>query len=116
MHEISLVQGLFHQLQELAEENKATKITSVTMDIGPLSGVVVDSFQFGFEVLSSDTPLVKGAELIITVPPVKYSCTECSHIEEVTSGPKPTECRRCGELLLIPQGGDDLILRQVEME
>jgi hydrogenase nickel incorporation protein HypA/HybF len=115
MHEISLVQGLFKQLKELAEENKATKILSVTMEIGPYCGVVVDSFQFGFDIISADDPLVRGAKLIIQIPPVSYSCTNCNHVE-VTTGSKPEECPRCGELLLIPNGGNDLMLRQVEME
>ncbi len=115
MHEISLVQGLFEQLKELAIENKATKILSVTMEIGPQCGVVVDSFQFGFDIISADDPLLRGAKLIIQIPPVSYSCTNCHHVE-VTVSRKPDECPVCGELLLIPNGGNDLVLRQVEME
>ncbi len=115
MHEISLVQGLFEQLKELAAANNATKIISVTMEIGPLCGVVVDSFQFGFDILSADDELVRGAKMIIQVPPVSYRCTNCSHVE-VTAGRKPDECPACGELLLIPDGGNDLLLLQVEME
>lgn len=115
MHEISLVQGLFEQLKALAAENEAEKIISVTMEIGPHCGVVVDSFQFGFDILSAEDELVRGAKLIVQVPPVSYSCTNCSHVE-VTIGIKPDECPTCGELLLIPEGGNDLVLRQVEME
>jgi hydrogenase nickel incorporation protein HypA/HybF len=115
MHEISLVEGLFAQLKDLAAENKATKIISVTMEIGPHCGVVVDSFEFGFDILSADDELMRGAKLIVQVPPVNYSCTNCNHVE-VTVGRKPEECPACGELLLIPDGGNDLMLRQVEME
>ncbi len=115
MHEISLVQGLFAQLHELATANNATKINKVTMEIGPLSGVVVDSFQFGFDILSSDDKLLTKAELIINIPEVEYRCTNCDHVQ-VTSGVRPSECPKCDELLLIPTGGDDLILSQVEME
>jgi len=115
MHEISLVQGLFNQLHDLVHENGATKVTRVTMEIGPLSGVVVDSFQFGFDILSAEDALLKGARLELVVPPVIYRCTSCPHI--ITGSTiKPDECPECGELLLIPDGGDDLILRQVEME
>lgn len=115
MHEISLVEGLFKQLGELAAENKATKVITVTMEIGPHCGVVVDSFQFGFDILSADDELMRGAKLIVEVPPVNYSCTNCNHVE-VTAGRKPEECPSCGDLLLIPDGGNDLMLRQVEME
>lgn len=115
MHEISLVQGLFQQLNELATANKASKIISVTMEIGPLCGVVVDSFQFGFEILSADDDLLRGAKLIIKVPEVSYRCTNCSHTE-TTTGNKPDACPKCDELLLIPDGGNDLVLLQVELE
>ncbi len=115
MHEISLVQNLFHQLNELASENGATKILTVTMEIGPLSGVVLDSFQFGFDILSGDDDLVRGAKLVVQVPQVSYLCTSCSHVEQ-TDSRKPDGCTVCGELLLVPDGGDDLLLLQVEME
>jgi hydrogenase nickel insertion protein HypA len=115
MHEISLVQGLLQQLEELAAENQAGKIISLTMEIGPLSGVVVDSFRFGFEILSAESELVKGARLIIDTPPARYLCTRCGHVVETAEG-RPDGCPTCGDLLLIPEGGDDLILRQVEME
>lgn len=114
MHEISLVQGLFAQLQGLAMENGASRIKSVTMEIGPLSGVVVDSFQFGFDILSADDDLIRGANLIIKVPEVNYSCTGCGHIVRTTT--KPDQCVECGDFLFIPDGGDDLLLRQVELE
>ncbi len=115
MHEMSLVQGLFQQLGDLAAENKMNKVLKVTMEIGPLSGVVVDSFTFGFEALASHDPLVKDAELIIEVPPVTYTCTSCNHQME-TSGDRPDKCEKCDEVFLIPSGGNDLILKQVEME
>ena len=115
MHEISLVEGLIQQLKSLAAENKATKITSVTMEIGPLCGVVLDSFQFGFDVLSADDEMLRGSTLIVRIPEVQYRCSDCGHIE-IVAGPKPDGCPKCGDLLLIPTGGEDLMLLQVEME
>lgn len=115
MHEISLVQGLVQQLKELAAENEATKIIRVTMEIGPLCGVVVDSFRFGFDIISAEEDFMRGAELIINVPEVRYSCTGCGHVV-ATCGPRPDGCPKCQELTLFPEGGADLILLQVEME
>lgn len=115
MHEISLVQGLLQQLEELAADHQAGKILSVTMEIGPLSGIVVDSFRFGFDILSAESKLVKGAKLITLTPPARYACTRCSQVVETADG-RPDSCPACGELLLLPEGGDDLILLQVEME
>ncbi len=115
MHEISLVQGLLAQLRGLAAANQASKILKVTMEIGPLAGVVVDSFRFGFDILAAEDDLVRGTLLIIEVPPVRYTCTGCGKVL-VTAGERPEGCPSCDELLLFPEGGDDIILRQVEME
>ena len=112
---MSLVQGLFQQLTELAAENKMNKVVKVTMEIGPQCGVVVDSFQFGFDVLSSQDELFAGAELVVEVPPVTYTCSACGHTE-VTAGDRPDLCVKCQDPFLLASGGDDLILKQVEME
>ena len=115
MHEISLVQNLIRQLKELAAANRASRIISVTMEIGPLAGVVVDSFRFGFDILSADDDLIRGAVLIVQTPEVSYRCTGCGTVM-VTASARPEQCRQCGDTLLVADGGDDLILRQIEME
>jgi hydrogenase nickel incorporation protein HypA/HybF len=114
MHEVSLVQAMLQQLSDLAAQNNASRVLKITLEIGPLSGVVVDSFRFGFEVLSGNDDLVRDAELIVITPPVDYRCTQCGHTERTVT--KPEYCPQCKEVFLIPQGGDGLILQQVEME
>jgi hydrogenase nickel incorporation protein HypA/HybF len=114
MHEISLVQALLQQLSDLASQNNASKVLKISMEIGVHSGVVVDSFRFGFDILSGNDDLVRGAELEIVTPPATYRCIQCGHME-ITST-KPDCCPQCREVFFIPEGGDDLILRQVEME
>lgn len=115
MHEISLVQGLLDQLHSIARENNTSRVLKVTMLIGPLSGVVVESFQFGFDILSKQDDLVRDAELVMIIPEVSYRCSNCGH-EEVTSGARPEQCAACSDRILIAETGDDLILQQVEME
>lgn len=115
MHEMSLVQGLLNQLHTIALENNASRVLRLTMSVGPLSGVVVDSFTFGFDVLSREDELVRDATLEIIIPKVVYRCNSCGN-EVETSGPRPEECSKCKDPILIAEGGDDLILQQVEME
>ncbi|MDR3630397.1 MAG: hydrogenase maturation nickel metallochaperone HypA [Desulfocapsaceae bacterium] len=114
MHEISLVQAMLQQLSDLAAANRATKVIKITMKIGQQSGVVADSFRFGFEVLSANDDLVRGAELAIISSPATFRCTQCDHT--VTAMDRPDCCPKCQETFLIPEGGDELILQQVEME
>jgi len=115
MHEMSLVQGLLQQLHSIARENEVSRVIRLTMSIGPLSGVVIDSFRFGFDILSKEDDLVRDAKLEIDIPPVTYRCSNCKH-ESETTGERPEKCTVCEDAILIPDGGDDLILQQVEME
>ncbi|MBE0585063.1 MAG: hydrogenase maturation nickel metallochaperone HypA [Desulfofustis sp.] len=115
MHEISLVQNLLQQLQDIARDNNASRVLRVTMLIGPLSGVVVDSFTFGFDILARENDLFRDATLNIIVPPVIFRCSNCGH-QKQTDGERPECCPACGDRIILAQGGDDLILQQVEME
>ncbi len=115
MHELSLVQSLMEQLQDLATENKATKIITVTMEIGPLAGVVIDSFEFAFEALAKDNPLTTKAKLVISKPAISYSCLDCQHVVD-NCQERPSLCPACQAPHLYPDGGDQLILSRIEME
>jgi hydrogenase nickel incorporation protein HypA/HybF len=115
MHEMSLVQGLLQQLHDIAGQHNTSRVLRVTMVIGPLSGVVVDSFKFGFAILSKEDALVKDAVLEIVTPEVGYRCSNCRNLQK-TSGERPHHCAACGDTLLIAEEGNDLILQQVEME
>ena len=115
MHEISLVQNLLQQLHTLALENKKERVTKVKMEVGVLSGVVIDSFKFGFDVLTAEDPITKDAELELIVPPVVYSCTGCEYsISTIDSS--PSRCPECNEQIFTHKGSEDLILQQVELE
>lgn len=115
MHEISLVQGLLAELALLAEKHESKSISKVRVEVGPLSGIVVDSFQFGFDVLSKEDDLTRHADLEIITPPQQYRCVQCGDVF-TPEGEKADSCVQCGHGQLVPQGGDGLILLQVEME
>lgn len=101
------------QLLQLAEQHKATRIIKVKVTIGRLSGIVADSFSFGFETLSGENSLTKNAVLEITETEPAKRCLDCGLINEKSV----TEtCSQCHSLKLIAEGGDDLLLTQVEME
>lgn len=115
MHEFSLAQGLFTQLRQLAATNQAKKIITVRVEIGKLSGIVVDSFSFGFEVLAQESDLTKNAVLEITEIDPQHRCLDCGTISPHTD-PATSLCPQCSSSRLVYHGGDELILTQIEME
>ncbi|MGE4560080.1 MAG: hydrogenase maturation nickel metallochaperone HypA [Desulfobulbus sp.] len=128
MHELSLAQSLLDQLLGLAREHRAERITRVSVTIGPFSGIVRDSFEFGFNILKDSLPLTKDAVLEVETPDPVYTCLDCSKIsvipfaqpgespEMILAGPYPKKCPWCCSNRLSPKGGSELILNQVEME
>jgi hydrogenase nickel incorporation protein HypA/HybF len=114
MHEFSLAQGLVNQLLTLAGHHNARKICTVRVEIGSLAGIVADSFAFGFEVLSRENTLLENTVLEINETCPRYRCLDCEAIMPFTVPSIP--CPHCGSQRLAREGGDDLILSQVEME
>ena len=69
MHELSLAQGLLDQLLALAELHDAEKVLIVRVQIGDRAGIVVDSFQFGFDAVKTEYRITKNANLEIQEVP-----------------------------------------------
>jgi len=112
VHEFSLAQGLMNQLYQLADEHGAASIVAVRVSIGRLSGIVADSFSFGFETLAGANSLTRKAVLEITETEPLHRCLDCGLITDFST----RICSRCRSTRLAAEGGDDLVLTQVEME
>lgn len=115
MHEMSLAQNLIVQLHTLAEEHGMAKVLHIKVEIGLFSGVVVDSFEFGFSILAAESKLTKKTILEISQPLSSFVCLDCETMHENLTK-KPSFCPTCKGSALSPKGGNDLILLQVEME
>ncbi|MBM9514294.1 hydrogenase maturation nickel metallochaperone HypA [Desulfogranum marinum] len=128
MHELSLAQNLLDQLLQLSKQHDAKIVTKATVIIGPFSGIVVESFAFGFNAIKQDHPPTATADLILETPAPEYICLDCNTINTGDAGttnehPKAVYetindklCSACGSSRLSPSGGTELILKQLEME
>ncbi len=129
MHEFSLVQGLLKRAEEIASKKDARRVLKITMEIGPFSGVVIDSFVFAFDVLKKDLEVFCDCELEIRQPRPSFYCPRCkkevdiSGIDEndgdVFDGLSPfiaRTCPLCKEAILSPRGSDEILILQMEME
>jgi hydrogenase nickel incorporation protein HypA/HybF len=76
VHEISIIQSLIELVEEQLEPGD-TCVTSVTVGLGPLSGVVPMAFQFAFEVATFGTVLQR-ARLEIQTNALVVWCDACA--------------------------------------
>ena len=93
MHELSLTQGIVEAITARLGERR---VVMVRLEIGKLSGVVVDSVRFCFDLVVAGTS-VDGARLEIVEPGGWARCRDCA-VEFATDDP----------ILLCPCGSSDI--------
>ncbi|HXJ79051.1 MAG TPA: hydrogenase maturation nickel metallochaperone HypA [Candidatus Methylomirabilis sp.] len=76
MHELSICQGII-DIAVGALPLPMSRVSSVSVKIGRLTGVVADSLRYYFELLSPATPLA-GATLRVEEVPIRGHCADCA--------------------------------------
>ncbi len=82
MHEISLAQGIIKTAEDTLKQENAKEVLSITVRMGPMSGVVRESLEFCFPLITKDTPFEK-TKLIIEMLPLKLECKACQKVTEI---------------------------------
>ena len=114
MHELGLVFHMIDAVEEIAKENKALEVSSITMEIGEVSGVVTSYFRECFQWAKERVPALKSAELdLIVVEAVSY-CEDCKKTyPTVKTGKK---CPHCGSSKTYLVYGDELNIREIKVK
>ena len=113
MHELAVCQSMMEQVEAIAAERSASRVISITIGIGPLSGVEAPLLKHAYPVASAGT-IAKGAELVIELLPVLVKCNQCGSESEAT--PNKLVCKSCGDWRTNLISGDELLLMSVELE
>lgn len=109
MHELSLTQAV---VDAVVEKMGDAKIECVRLEIGKLSGVVVDSIRFCFDLVAEGTT-VAGARLEIDEPSGHARCRECATEFDVAD--PIVLCPGCESANVDVLFGRDLRIRSVEV-
>jgi len=113
MHELSICQALMSQVETIANDNQASRVTAIHLGVGPLSGVEGELLKNAYPLASAST-VAEGAELLIKSMPVCVLCTKCGKESEVK--PNRLVCGHCGDWRTNLISGDELLLVRVELE
>jgi len=109
MHELSIAEQLLQIIFKNAAQAGIKKVYSINLRIGEHSGIVPDSLEFAFEVLSRGK-ITEGARLHIEKTSPVFKCSKCgwedNHMD--TDYSVSWTCPNCGEDEVYVQGGDDL--------
>ena len=112
MHEMSICQGLIDQVERIAEEKGASQVHSITLSIGPLSGVEPLLLSRAYEIARAET-VAKNAVLEIETGPIVVECRTCG-----ASGAAEVNrllCPSCGNWQVNLVQGDEMLLLRLEL-
>jgi len=113
MHELSVCLSLMQQVERIARERNAEKVTKITLNIGPLSGVEPDLLRNAYPLAAAGT-VAEDAELVMEIADIVVQCSQCD--SESTVMPNKLVCGSCGDFRTRVTSGDELTLMRVELD
>jgi len=113
VHEMSIAQSILDLAREEARSHGLSRIISIRLKIGEMSGVVPASLLFCWDLLTQDGPAA-GSRLEIDAVPLRARCPECG--EEFAVEEYVFQCPACGSIRVEISQGRELTLSSIEAE
>lgn len=112
MHEMSLCEGIRGIVQDQARSHKFARVTRMRLEVGKFAGVEKPALAFAFEVVMRGSP-AEGAVLEMIDLPGFALCYDCGDRVEIAD--RLSLCPLCGSGKLLPQGGDEMRIKDMEV-
>ncbi len=113
MHEMSLCESVLQIVEEEAAKQSFNKVKWLQLEIGVLAGVEIEAMRFCFDAVSRNS-LLEGAVLDIVQPDGEAWCMPCGKTIPMQERYQP--CPECGSYQLQVTGGDEMRMKQLEVE
>lgn len=113
MHELSVCQAMIGQVEAVARQQQARRVSMIRVSVGPLSGVEPQLLAQAYPLAAAGS-LAEGARLDIEASPVSVHCDQCGKDSAVEAS--RLSCVHCGNWRTTLVSGDELLLLQVECQ
>lgn len=113
MHELSLCESLIGVIEDQAEVQDYRRVNRVRLEIGTLACVEPEALRFCFDLVACGT-LADGAELQIIEMKPEARCLACGQAVSVLQ--RFDACPDCGSHRLQVSGGDQLRIKELEVD
>lgn len=113
MHEVSLCMELVSSLEDEARSRGFARVRAVWIEVGQRRAVEPEAMRFAFDVVTRGT-LVEGARLHLEETVARGWCFGCD--QEVILDAAVVLCPRCGSPRTRVVSGEELRIRQIEVE
>lgn len=112
MHELSLCRDLVAMVAEVAAAENATKVKTISLELGPFAHIEPNSILFCFDAVAEGT-LAAGAKLEIIRTPARALCPKCRHQQMLTE--RFQSCELCDYFPIELVNGNEFVLKSLEV-
>jgi hydrogenase nickel incorporation protein HypA/HybF len=110
MHELSIVMSIIEIAQQQAFQANAKGIDEIELDIGSMSGIEMDSFEFAWNQAVKGTILAEAIKKVNRIT-AKAQCLDCNHEFIIHQYFDP--CPICGSHLIQMLKGKELKVKSL---
>lgn len=113
MHELSIAQSIVEQAHKLAIENKGSRVLELDLQIGELSGVVVECLEFVMPEVIKGT-ILEDCKFNFEKVTLELKCLDCGALTypDIVF----IQCEHCFSRDIKINKGKELLIRKMEIE
>lgn len=113
MHEMSLCESILQVIESESSRQGFDRVKGLWLEIGDLSGVEIEAMKFCFDAIKQRS-LAAGAQLNIISIPGRAWCMQCG--DNVSVKRRFDACPDCGSYQLQVTGGEEMRIKELEVE
>jgi len=113
MHELSVAQSIVDIIRQHVPEPELPNVRTVRLKIGTVAGIVQDSLEFSFGVITAETPLAQAALTVESIP-FAIRCNKCGN--ESLNELGIILCSTCGSSDTRVIAGTEMQIAAIELE
>lgn len=112
MHELGIVYHIIRDVENVARAHGVRRVSSVTLLLGEVSGVVPDLLLDAWRWAADKKPITEGAELIVEPVEAVTHCEACGRDYATVEHGKT--CPHCGSGETYLLRGQEVMIKQIE--
>ena len=111
MHELGIVFHIIRSVEDVARENNLRRVSSVTLELGEVSGVIPSYLTDCWDWACAKNDLMCGAELVIEEVPAVTYCEACDGTYGTVEHGRI--CPHCGSERTYLIQGDETTIKEI---
>ena len=112
MHELGIVFHIIKSVEEIGAQNELTKVSSVTLELGEVSGIVPDYLTDCWKWAAAKSELLAGSELRVEQVDAVTYCEDCGKTYPTVQYAKI--CPHCGSDKTYLVTGNEVSIKEIE--